>query len=446
MSVSINRRTLLAGAAAVGMTTCVRSVSARQEPQKAAATVTAGTARSSSKTVVEWPIWDNKEEEGLLDVLNSGTWGRTSGGRKVPAFEAAFAEKMKAKYCLATSSGTSALLTTLGALGIGPGDEVIIPPYTFVATFNAITHSFALPVFADSDPETFQIDPKKMEAAITPNTKLLMPVHIGGSVADMDAIDAIAKARNIPIIEDACQAPLAEYRGIPVGTRGLGGCFSFQASKNINAGEGGAVITNDEQFANQCFNFHTPGNPKPTRPSLGRGSNYRITEFQAALLLAQLSRLEEHSQIREKNAAYLSELLKGIPGISPAKLSTGSTRSAWHLYMFRYDASQFANLSRAAFIKELGKQGIAASTGYDKLNQTSHVKAIANNPHYHRVYGKDYMARWAEKNVCPANDQLCEQAIWFGQRKLLTQQSDMDQIAKAIADIQKRAPKLAQAS
>ncbi|MEQ1825269.1 MAG: DegT/DnrJ/EryC1/StrS family aminotransferase [Pirellula sp.] len=441
MTVNLDRRTLIAGVAVAGLTTCVSTVSARQEPPKSTSN-SQGVARSSTKTVVEWPVWDSKEQDGLLDVLNSGTWGRTSGGRKVPEFEAAFGERMKAKYCLATSSGTSALLTTLGALGIGPGDEVIMPPYTFVATFNSITTSYALPVFVDSDEETFQIDPKKVEKAITANTKLLMPVHIGGSVADLDALDAIAKARNIPMIEDACQAPLAEYRGIPVGTRGLAGCFSFQASKNINSGEGGAVITNDEQFANKCFNFHTPGGSKPG-PSLGRGSNFRITEFQAALLLAQLSRLEEHSQIREKNAAYLSELLKGIPGIAPAKASPGSTRSAWHLYMFRYDPAQFANLPRATLLKELSKVGISASSGYGRLNQTSHVKALADNPHYHRVYGKDFMKAWAERNECPVNDRLCEEAIWFGQTKLLTKQSDMDQIASAIADIQKRAPKLA---
>ena len=438
MPSSIDRRQMLTTAVVAGVASCIGSESARAESPTPLLTSGSGGDKPAAKANVEWPFWDAHEESGLLDVLNSGTWGRTSGGRRVPEFEAAFASRMKARYCIATTSGTTALLTTIGALGIGPGDEVIMPPYTFVATFNAITNSYALPVFVDSDAESFQIDPKKVESAVTANTKLLLPVHIGGSVCDLDALNSIAKARKIPLIEDACQAPLAEWRGQPVGTIGLAGCFSFQASKNITSGEGGAVITNDEQFANLCYNFHTPGGGKPG-PSLGRGSNFRITEFQAALLLAQLSRLEEHSKVRDANAAYLTELLSKIPGIAPAKLPKGSTRSAWHLYMFRYDPKQFANMPRATFVKELGKAGFAASTGYSRLNQSAHVKALASNPHYQRIYGKDFMTRWSEANQCPANDQLCEEAIWFTQTKLLGTRAQMEQTASAIASIQKRA-------
>ena len=438
MQSSIDRRQMIKSAAVAGVASCIGSASAHAGSPSPSPSSLAEADKAAVKAKVEWPFWDSLEESGLRDVLNSGVWGRTSGGRCVPEFEAAFASRMKARFCIATASGTTALLTTLGALGIGPGDEVIMPPYTFVATFNAITNSYALPVFVDSDAESFQIDAKKIESAITANTKLLLPVHIGGSVFDLEAVNSIAKARNIPMIEDACQAPLAEWRGQPIGSIGLAGCFSFQASKNINSGEGGAIVTNDEQFANLCFNFHTPGGGKPG-PSLGRGSNFRITEFQAALLLAQLSRLEEQSKIRDANAAYLTELLQKIPGIAPAKLAKGSTRSAWHLYMFRYDPKQFANMPRAAFLKELGKAGIAASTGYSRLNQTAHVRALATNPHYQRIYGKDFMSRWLEANQCPANDQLCEDAIWFTQTKLLGTRANMEQTANAIASIQKRA-------
>ncbi len=378
----------------------------------------------------------------MLDVLNSGTWGRTAGGRRALPFEKAFADRMQARFCIATSSGTTALLTTLGALGIGPGDEVILPPYTFVATFNVITNNYALPLFVDSDLQTFQMDPTKIQAAITPMTKLLLPVHIGGSPADLDAIAAIAKKTQLPMIEDACQAPLAEWRGKPVGTAGLGGCVSFQSSKNLNCGEGGAVVTNDENFANLCYNFHTPGGSKPGASS-GRGSNFRLTEFQAGLLLAQMARLEEQSKTREANAAYLTKLLQEISGISPARLTDGCTRSAWHLYMFRYDKSQFAGLSRAAFLKELSRQGVAASSGYTSLNKTSHVRALASNPHYLRIYGENGMANWLERNQCPANDQLCEEAVWFVQTTLLKPRSAIDHIADVIRDVQKRSGELA---
>ena len=385
-----------------------------------------------------WPHWDATEEKALLDVLRSGKWGRTAGGLRVKEFEAAFAAQMQASHCIATSSGTTALLTALGALNIGPGDEVVIPPYTFVATFNAITASFALPVFADSDPSTFQIDPGTVANALTPSTKLLLPVHIGGSPADLDALTALAKARRLTLLEDACQAPLAAWRGQPVGTAGIGGCFSFQASKNLTAGEGGAVLTNDEAFANLCYNYHTPGGGR-TGASSGRGANFRLTEFQGALLTAQMTRFEAQSRIREANAAHLSTLLHEIPGIAPAALTAGCTRSGWHLYMFRYDATQFEGLPRAKFLRALAQAGVAANSGYTALNTSPHVQALAANPHYRRIYGATTMQTWLERNRCPANDRLVEQAVWLAQTKLLEPRAEMERIATVIADIRRRA-------
>lgn len=442
MTTPLNRRSLIAGVAA-GAAACLTDglVAPAAQPSgesSLADLATAARAQVRDKAAVEWPRWDGLEEDALLDVLNSGRWGRTSGGRRLPEFEAAFAKTMQAKYCVATASGTAALLTALGALGIGPGDEVIMPPYTFVATFNAITNSYALPVFVDTDAETFQIDSQKIAAAMTANTRLVLPVHIGGSAADLDAILAVASPRAVPVIEDACQAPLAQWRGRPLGTRGLAGCFSFQASKNLTAGEGGAVLTNDETFAGQCYNFHTPGGAKPV-PSSGRGANYRLTEFQAGILLAQLSRLEEQAQQRDANAAYLTQLLDQIPGIRPARLTDGCTRSAWHLYMFRYDKQHFAGMSRALFLQELAKAKVSASGGYASLNRSKHVQALASNPHYQRIYGQRTMARWLENNQCPVNDRLCEEAVWLTQTKLLGERSDMERIAEAIAKIQKQA-------
>lgn len=388
---------------------------------------------------LEWPRWDAREETALLDVLRSGKWGRTAGGAtRVKAFEAQFAERMRAKFCIATSSGTTALLSSLGALNIGPGDEVVLPPYTFVATFNAITANYALPVFADVDAASFQIDPAKAAAAITPATKLLLPVHIGGSPCDLDAIAEIARTRKITLLEDACQAPGAVWQGQPVGTKGVGGCFSFQASKNLTSGEGGAVITNDEAFANQVFNFHTPGAPKPGS-SWGRASNYRLTEFQAALLTAQYSRFNQQQELRDANAQHLTSLLQKIPGITPAKLVGNGSRSAWHLYMLRYDKTRFAGLPRAKFLQALAQAGIAASSGYTSLNTSAHVKALAANPHYQRIYGRDTMARWVDRNQCPVNDKLVEEAVWLSQTKLLGTRSEMERIAETIAGIQARA-------
>jgi dTDP-4-amino-4,6-dideoxygalactose transaminase len=435
----VTRRTFLGQAAGTGLALGLTRTAA----PAAAAPAPSAPAVPSAKPVSNWPRWDHRDEAALLGVLHSGQWGRTAGGAaRVREFEAAWAARMQARHCIATSSGTTALLTALGALNLGPGDEVILPPYTFVATFNTITASFALPVFADTDAASFQIDPARMAAAITPATKLLLPVHIAGTPADLDALTALAQSRGLTLLEDACQAPLAEWHGRPVGTAGIGGCFSFQASKNLTSGEGGAIVTNDEAFAHLCYDFHTPGGTKKSASS-GRGANYRLTEFQAALLLAQLTRFEAQAKTRDANATYLSQLLRQIPGTTPATLPAGATRGAWHLYMFRYDATKFAGLTRAKFLAALAQAGVAASAGYTSLNTSSHVKALAANPHYQRLYGKDTMARWMKRNQCPVNDRLVEEAVWFGQTKLLGHRTDMEKIAAAIAGIQKRAGELA---
>lgn len=433
MNSPMRRRELLTGAGSAAAMLAVTSVPTAQahgcEPVEEGVPPRKLT---QDKAKVDWPMWDESEAEALLEVLNSGKWGRTSGGKKLREFEAAFAAAMQAKHCLATSSGTTALLTTLGALGIGPGDEVILPPYTFVATFNAITASYALPVFVDSHLESFQIDHDKVAAAITANTKLLLPVHIGGTPANLDALTALADKHHVPMIEDACQAPLAAWRGRGVGTYGLGGCFSFQASKNLTAGEGGAILTNDEAFAQKCVAFHTPGGAKGVQ-SLGRGSNYRLTEFQAALLVAQLKRLEEHAKLRDANASYLNSMLSNIPGIYPAKLFEGTTRSGWHLYMFRYAPTEASGVDRNEFIKRLGQAGVSASPGYGSLNRSPHVQALATNPHYLKLYGERRMKDWADQNQCPVNDRLCSQAVWFTQTKLLGTRADMERIVETIA-------------
>ena len=445
MKAPLSRRSFIgrAATAGAGLAMGVAKSSGAEKPAKSAAATVAASPAPAAHADAAWPISDARDETALLDVLRSGKWGRTgAGGARVKDFEALFAKRMGASYCVATSSGTTALLSSLGALNIGPGDEVILPPYTFVATFNAITANFALPVFADVDAASFQIDPAKVAAAVTPATRLLLPVHIGGSTCELDAIAEIARSRKIALLEDACQALTAEWRGHPVGTTGIGGCFSFQASKNLTAGEGGAVLTNDEAFANQVYNFHTPGGPKPGA-SWGRAANYRLTEFQAGLLLAQYTRFEAQQTRRTENATYLSSLVAKIPGIAPAKLASGCNRSGWHLFMMRYDARQFAGLSRAKFLAALGKELISASSGYTSLNNSTHVKALAANPVYQRIYGKDTMARWVERNQCPVNDRVIEEAFWLGQTKLLESRSEMERIAEAIAKVQKRAGDLA---
>ena len=393
-----------------------------------------------------WPVIAENEEQAWMRVLRNGKWNRLDGDY-ARQFEETWAATLGAKHCLATANGTSALIISLNALGIGPGDEVIVPPYTFVATVNAVLIQHAMPVFVDTDPETSQIDARKIEAAITERTRCIVPVHLGGSPADLDAILNMGRRHSIPVVEDACQAHLAEWRHRKVSTLGALGCFSFQASKNLNSGEGGAILTNDSDLYRFCQSFHNNGRGD-TGSGFGyvrNGANLRITEFQAALLIEQLKRVEEQSRTREQNAGYLTKQLSEIPGIRPAHMYDGATRNAYHLYMFRYEKEQFANLPRKRFLKALHAEGIPASGGYTPLNKEPFLKHTFDSRAYRAMYPAKQLDEWAERNQCPANDKLCEQAVWFTQTMLLGPRQDMDQIADAVRKIQRQAGALGQA-
>jgi dTDP-4-amino-4,6-dideoxygalactose transaminase len=247
-----------------------------------------------SQPFPSWPIITTKDEQTWMEVFRTKHWNRLNG-TYVDEFEKAWAERVGAQHCVATSSGTSALVTSVNALEIGPGDEVIVPPYTFVATINAILLQHALPVFVDSDRETFQIDARKIEAAITKRTRCVLPVHLGGASADLDTILSVGRKHSILVLEDACQSHLGEWRGRKVGAWGDLGCFSFQASKNLNSGEGGAIVGNNAAVIEVARSFHNQGRAAPDAGFAWarNGDNRRLTEFQGALLLTQLERLEE---------------------------------------------------------------------------------------------------------------------------------------------------------
>jgi dTDP-4-amino-4,6-dideoxygalactose transaminase len=396
-----------------------------------------------------WPQVNEQDEKNVLDVLHSGRWFR-GVGECVNRFESAYAQLNGAKHCVATANGTSALITSLAAIGIGPGDEVIVPPYTFIATINSVLMHYILPVFVDTDPETMQIDARKIEAAVTERTAAIMPVHLGGNVADMDAILSVAQKHKLPVIEDACQAHLAEWRGKKVGTLGTTGCFSFQVSKNLSSGEGGAILTSDPDLAERCYAFQNNNLARRAtgyRSAFlgGRGANLRMTEFQGNLLLSQMTRLEQQSRTRDQNAAYLTSMLREIPGILPAKQYEGCTRNAYHLYMFRYQSDRFGGLPRSRFLQALSAEGIPCSGGYSPLNKEAFLPAALTSKGFRRIYPKEVLDRWEERNRCPANDRLCQEAVWFTQPMLLGSRSDMDQIAAAVWKVHANAEALRQA-
>lgn len=391
---------------------------------------------AEAASVPSWPVFDRTEAEGLDQVLRSGKWGR-GNGTAVAEFEARYAKLTGAQHCLAVANGTSALLVALGVLGIGPGDEVIVPPYTFIATVNAVLRFHAVPVFADIDPLTLQMDPKQVAAQITPRTRAIIQVHMAGGVGELGSVIELGRKHGIPVIEDAAQAHLAEWEGKHVGPQGTIGCFSFQASKNLNSGEGGAVVTNDAALAEKAFAFHNNSRGR-TQPGTEfhyemSGANLRLTEFQGALLTAQMSRIEAQARKRAAFAQQLDGILAQGAGLTPYRVARGCTRNAYHLYMFRYDAAQFGGRSRAEFLKHLAQHQVPASGGYAPLQDEPFLKNTFESRGYQFAYGKNYFEKWRKKNDCPANRKSCGEAVWFTQNFLLGEPGLLARTAKAIS-------------
>ena len=386
----------------------------------------------------EWPVWDQSADKGILDMLHSGRWWR-GDGEYVAQFEKKYAEIMGAKACLATASGTTSLITALGVLGVDAGDEVLVSPYTFIATYNAIFAHKALPVFVDSDPETFLLDPTKIESRITDRTAAILPVHIYGLPCDMDSINATAKKHNLKVVEDACQAWLAEYKGKKTGTLGDLGCFSFQNSKNIPAGEGGAILSNNEDLIDRCHAAHNCGRPHGNMKTGDgypyRGGNFRMQQSQALILMSQMKRFQKDNDVRLANALYLNEKLAKIPGIIPYKLANGATRSAYHLYPFRYIKEEFNNVPKKRFLEALAAEGIPVNPGYGTQNKDGLFEEAFASRGYKRLFSEARLKKWREENVLPGNDQLCSQAVAFYQSILLGSRKDMDDIVNAITKI-----------
>ncbi len=383
-----------------------------------------------------WPPTDAGFTRQLTDVIESRCWGM--GGPKQPEFLRRFAEFCDAEYCVACTSGTAALELALRAVDVGPGDEVIVPPYTFIATASAAITVGAIPVFADIEPDTLCLAPQAVEAAITDATAAVIPVHIGGMPANMDALMEIAGSHGLRVIEDCAQAHGARYRDRIVGGLGDAGCFSFQASKNITAGEGGAITTNDRGVYGKAWSLHNVGRV----PDGGwydhrvLGWNLRMTEFQAAVLLRGLELWPEQDERRQKSAAYLRERLAEVPGIEPQAFSPGATKCAYHLFIGRYDAQAFDGLHRDQFLAALAAEGIPAGRGYNPLYREPMFRGgldMDGCPFACRFYkGKvDY-----EALALPNVEHACEEgSFWMGQNVLLGDEADMDTIADAMAKV-----------
>jgi dTDP-4-amino-4,6-dideoxygalactose transaminase len=377
-----------------------------------------------------WPIVENSDRERLLQALESGVWG--INGSLKPEFEEKFAAYVGTRYSATVANGSVSLRLALIAAGIQAGEEVIVPPYTFIATASAVLESNATPIFVDVEPDTYNLDPELIEAAITPRTRAIIPVHLGGLPADMDRINAVAKRHGLTVIEDAAHAHGAEWKGRKVGSLGDMASFSFQSSKNLASGEGGVVTTSDENLIERLRALRSCGRLSGDAwyDHGILGGNYRLSELQAALLLSQFERLDEQAIKRDTNGLYLNEQLAQIEGIEPLKRGGGETRHAYHLYTFKYSPQGFSGWSRERFLEALNAEGIPATSGY--------YKPIYQQPYFQRGDFAPYQKPDIDYNqvVCPVGEQACREAVWLHQSMLLGEKTDMDDIVEAIAKVQ----------
>ena len=382
----------------------------------------------------DWPIFDESEVNAVAEIVKSGAWGNPNCDGQVLEFEKKFAGYCGTKYALSCANGSIALRLALIACGVKPGDEVIIPPYTFIATASIVVETNCVPVFVDIEPDTYNIDPVAVEKAITPRTKAIIPVHFAGQACNMDALAEIAKKHNLKIIEDACHGHGGEYKGKKLGSIGDAGCFSFQSSKNLTSGEGGIVITSDERIANMVDSLRTVGRVKGGQwyEHHFLGCNYRITQLQIALLSLQLKRLDEQTRRRNENGLYLNSMLENIPGIRPLTRGHGETLHTCHLYIFRYDKSFFGNLPKKEFAAMLAAEGVPSFMGYPEPLYKQRVFQQKNFMCYAIPEHVDYTTVH-----CPVTEKACyEEAVWIMQHAMLGTREDMEKFAEAIRKIQ----------
>ena len=401
------------------------------------------------KPFSDLPVIGEEEVSAVMDVLNSRRFSGFStigakffGGKKVREFEEHFAQFHNVEYAISVNSATAGLHIALASVGVQPGDEVIVPPYTFTATATSVLMHNAIPVFSDIDHRTYCLDPDKVEEAITPRTKAIIPVHLLGHPAEMDLIMDLAEKNDLFVIEDCAQAPGAKYKNKLVGTIGDLGVFSFQQAKNIMTGEGGMVITNDPELAERCRMIRNHGESViegKSRSYISNviGWNYRMTEIEAAIGIEQLKKLNSFNDIRIENSKFLSDRINWINGIS-TPYETPNVKHVYHIYGMIYDEEK-VGVPREVFVKALIAEGIPVSTGYPHPLYENPIfkERIAYGdkgcPFSCRFYTGD--VRY-ETGLCPVAEDLCyHKALWFGEIKPPATKEDMQDVVDAFNKI-----------
>ncbi len=393
-----------------------------------------------------WPPVDDDDRQALLSVLETREWCRLKENSAVAAFERDFAAYQQAKHGLAVSNGTVAIELALLAAGVQAGDEVIVPAVTFIATAGAVSMVNAVPVFVDVDPETIALDPAAVEAAISPRTAGILAVHYGGYPVDFDRLLPIAKKHNLWFIEDAAHAHGTEWRGRRVGALGLAGTFSFQMSKSLPGGEGGAVLTDDEAFYQRALLLHNIGRGMEAR-KYGHSivaSNYRTSEFHGALLRSQLRKLP--AQVERKHAAgeWLAAELSKIGGVRPLKRDPRVTKRGYYFFVIRYDKQEFEGVPRDRFVEAMKAEGIEALPAYgmpiyanrayqkEGRGNTGPVRLPSLNP------GQDY-----DNLHLPVAERFCyEEQVVVLHHWLLADRPELQKVIDAVVKIKENAAEL----
>jgi len=394
----------------------------------------------------QWPSPSEKEACALDDVLKSSLWGgQPFPGKYSARFATEFARVHTVKYAQSVNTGTVAIQAALKAIDLQPGDEVIAPAYTWEGTVGPVLLLNAIPVFVDVDPETYCLDAKLVEKAITPKTKAILPVHLGMRFADMDELLRIAAKHKLKIIEDCAHAHGGSWKGHGAGSMGDLGAFSFQSSKLMTSGEGGAVVTNNLEYMEKVQSYINAGRASMTDEYHHRivGFNYRLGEFQAAVLCAQLERLPGWAETREANMKYLETRLQQTPGIGLLKPDPRITRLAPYGYVMKYFEKQMKDIPRAAFVAALQLEGIPCDgLFYEPVYKSSLFPVKAS----------DFPAlSWDRKNAldlrsmysCPESERAAyHEAVWFMHQLFLGTREDVDAIADAIHKVLENAEEL----
>jgi dTDP-4-amino-4,6-dideoxygalactose transaminase len=406
------------------------------------------------KSFPTWPEVSPDDEAAVLEVVRSGRWWMyayssdelagegTEGGSRVEAFERAFAQFQHSRYAITTTSGSGALEIACRAAGLKPGDEVITTPYTFVSSSSCILSAFALPVFVDIDPLSYNLDPDLVEQAITGRTRAILPVHFGGNLADMTRLREIARRHNLLIIEDSAQAQGASLQGDRwAGTLGDIGIFSLQQSKILTCGEGGILTTNDPELASLAWSLRHHGRTETGLwyQHFRLGWHYRMTELQGALLLTQLRKVPEQNVRRQRNASVLFDALKGLPGVEPCHQNPEIDQPVFYLVILRYDANQWDGVQREKVLSAMQAEGIPCVGGYSfPLYENPMFETIDfNGESSPYLIGRSERIDFSHyRGSCPVAEKACrEEAIWMTHNMFLGTENDALDIGRAFEKV-----------